>query len=109
MKKTLLSIAASLLLAGGTASAQDWQEALKKAATEAADKATDGKLTQYALVGTWNYSAPGVKFEGTRKRNVVASSEGRNTEAISPTGFTGLPLPMLQTVSSWRSVTRMNV
>ena len=64
MKKTLLSIAASLLLAGGTASAQDWQEALKKAATEAADKATDGKLTQYALVGTWNYSAPGVKFEG---------------------------------------------
>ena len=21
-------------------------------------------LTQYALVGTWNYSAPGVKFEG---------------------------------------------
>ena len=64
MKKPLLSIAASLPLAGGTASAQDWQEALKKAATEAADKATDGKLTQYALVGTWNYSAPGVKFEG---------------------------------------------
>ena len=64
MKKTLLSIAAALLLAGGAASAQDWQEALKKAATEAADKATGGKLTQYALVGTWNYSAPGVKFEG---------------------------------------------
>ena len=64
MKKTLLSIAAALLLAGGAASAQDWQEALKKAATEAADKATGGKLTQYALGGTWNYSAPGVKFEG---------------------------------------------
>ena len=64
MKKTLLSVAAALLLAGGAASAQDWQEALKKAATEAADKATGGKLTQYALVGTWNYSAPGVKFEG---------------------------------------------
>lgn len=64
MKKTLLSIAAALLLAGGTASAQDWKDALKKAATEAADKATDGKLTQYALVGTWDYSAPGVKFEG---------------------------------------------
>ena len=40
------------------------------------------------------------KFDGTRNRNVVASSEGRNTEAISPTGFTGLPLPALQTVSS---------
>lgn len=64
MKKTLLSIAAALLIAGGTATAQDWKEALKKAATEAADKATDGKLTQYALVGTWNYTAPGVKFEG---------------------------------------------
>ena len=81
MKKTLLSIAASLLLAGGTASAQDWQEALKKAATEAADKATDGKLTQYALVGTWNYSAPGVKFEGndllSQLGGSAASSVGR--------------------------------
>ena len=28
MKKTLLSIAAALLLAGGAASAQDWQEAV---------------------------------------------------------------------------------
>ena len=63
MKKILLSAAALLLLAG-TASAQDWKEALKKAATAAADKATDGKLTQYALAGTWNYTGPGVKFEG---------------------------------------------
>ena len=52
MKKTLLSIAASLLLAGGTASAQDWQEALKKAATEADDKATNCKLTQYSKATT---------------------------------------------------------
>lgn len=37
---------------------------IEKAATTAADKATDGKLTQYALAGTWNYTAPGVKFEG---------------------------------------------
>ena len=37
---------------------------MKKAATTAADKATDGKLTQYALAGTWNYTGPGVKFEG---------------------------------------------
>ncbi len=63
MKKILLSAAALLLLAG-TTSAQDWKEALKKAATAAADKATDGKLTQYALAGTWNYTGPGVKFEG---------------------------------------------
>lgn len=64
MKKILLSITALLLLAGGRAPAQEWKEALKKAATEAADKATDGKLTQYALAGTWNYTSPGVKFEG---------------------------------------------
>lgn len=53
-----------MLLLAGTTSAQDWKEALKKAATAAADKATDGKLTQYALAGTWNYTGPGVKFEG---------------------------------------------
>ena len=63
MKRTLL-LAASLLLLAGTASAQDWKDALKKAATAAADKITDGKLTQYALAGTWNYTGPGVKFEG---------------------------------------------
>ena len=64
MKKLLLFTASLLLLGGTTSSAQDRKEALKKAATAAADKATDGKLTQYALAGTWNYTAPGVKFEG---------------------------------------------
>ena len=49
MKKLLLFTASLLLLGGTTSSAQDWKEALKKAATAAADKATDGKLTQYAL------------------------------------------------------------
>ena len=63
--KQLLLFAAALFLLGGTSSAQDWKEALKKAATAAADKATDGKLTQYALAGTWNYTGPGVKFEGS--------------------------------------------
>ena len=58
-------IALALLLALGTtaAAAQDWKEALKRAATAAADKLTDGKLTEYALVGQWSYTAPGVKFE----------------------------------------------
>lgn len=64
MKKLLLFTASLLLLGGTTSSAQDWKEALKKAATAAADKITDGKLTQYALAGTWNYTGPGVKFEG---------------------------------------------
>lgn len=64
MKKNLVLIAAALLLSGSNVAAQGWKNALKKATTEAADKATDGKLTQHALIGTWHYSAPGVKFEG---------------------------------------------
>lgn len=63
MKKILLLTIALLGLAVSTAPAQEWKEALKKAATSAADKLTDGKLTQYALIGTWSYSAPGVKLE----------------------------------------------
>lgn len=46
-----------------TASAQDWSDLLKKVATEAADKLTGGKLTAAAIIGTWNYTAPAVKFE----------------------------------------------
>lgn len=63
MRKLIL-IAALLLLSVTPAAAQDWKEALKKAATAAADKASDGKLTRYALAGTWSYTGPGVKFEG---------------------------------------------
>lgn len=64
MKKLLLW---ATLLACGTplsAPAQDWGDLLKKVATEAADKITGGKLTEAAIVGTWNYTAPAVKFEG---------------------------------------------
>lgn len=61
--KTLLLSAVALLVAA-SAAAQDWKDALKKIATTAVDEATDGKLTEYALAGTWNYTGPGVKFEG---------------------------------------------
>lgn len=63
MKKILALTIALLGLAVGPAPAQEWKEALKRAATSAADKLTEGKLTQYALIGTWDYTAPGVKFE----------------------------------------------
>ena len=62
LKRILILV--TLLAIDSTAAAQDWKEALKKAATAAADKITDGKLTQYALADTWNYTGPGVKFEG---------------------------------------------
>ena len=78
MKKILIP-AVVLLLALPTA-AQDWKDALKKIATTAVDEATDGKLTQYALAGTWNYSGPGVKFEG-EDRIVVTTSQRSDSES----------------------------
>lgn len=64
MRKIYFLAVTALLLACGTTTAQDWKNALKKAATATVDKATDGKLTAMALVGTWHYTGPGVKFEG---------------------------------------------
>ena len=62
MKKHLLALLL-LLAAAPAVRAQDWLESLKQVATAAADKAADGKLTQYAIVGTWEYARPGVRFE----------------------------------------------
>ncbi len=63
MKKIAMLLA--ILSFGATAArAQDWKEALTKAASSVVDKVTDGKLTQYAIVGSWSYTGPGMKFEG---------------------------------------------
>ncbi len=56
------------------AGAQDWKDALTKIATSAADQLTDGKLTEKALLGTWNYARPGVKFEGGDIASEVAGA-----------------------------------
>lgn len=61
MKKLLLL---TLLLPATDAAAQNWSDLLTKIASAVVDKATDGELTRYAIVGTWNYTAPGVRFEG---------------------------------------------
>ncbi|MDE6070677.1 MAG: DUF4923 family protein [Alistipes sp.] len=60
MKKLLLL---ALLLPAVRVEAQSWKDLLTKIAATAADDLTDGQLTRYALTGTWNYTAPGVKFE----------------------------------------------
>lgn len=62
--KRILLLAALLCMTGGTLRAQNWQELLKQTATSLGDRATEGKLTQYALPGSWSYTAPGVRFEG---------------------------------------------
>ena len=46
------------------------------------------------------------RHEKEERRRIVRGTEYRSDQ---PDGIHRLPLPMLQTVSSWRSVTRMNV
>lgn len=61
MKKHIIAIVL-LCIAAPHVEAQQWLDALKGIATEAVDKATGGKLTQIAIVGTWNYSSPATKL-----------------------------------------------
>ncbi|MBS6459334.1 MAG: DUF4923 family protein [Alistipes sp.] len=71
--KRLLIIALALCALSQTADAQGWLDAVKKVATEAADKATGGQLTAKAIVGTWNYSAPAARLDGD---NALSSLSG---------------------------------
>ena len=63
-------------------------------------------LTVFRISAALRNEVTAKKLDGTRNWKVVASSEGRKAEAISPTGFTGLPQPSLVIVSSARSVLR---
>ncbi|MCM1300897.1 MAG: DUF4923 family protein [Alistipes senegalensis] len=80
MKKYLLLLLVTAYTAGNAA-AQDWKELLTKIATEAADRLTDGKLTEKALVGTWNYTQPGVRFEGEDMLSGVTGTALESTVA----------------------------
>lgn len=61
MKKfvCLLSLALAGILPAG---AQDWSSILKGTISEAADRLTGGKATQWQMAGTWKYAGPYVKF-----------------------------------------------
>lgn len=72
MRKFLI-IALAFCAVSQTADAQAWLDAVKKVATEAADKATGGQLTAKAIVGTWNYSAPAARLDGD---NTLSSLSG---------------------------------
>ena len=65
MKRLFVSLIALFALSSADAQILD---ALKKVATEAVtevvDNATDGALTQLAIIGTWSYTAPAVKLDG---------------------------------------------
>lgn len=62
MKKILFTLL--LIVAAPAAPAQNILDALKGLASDAIDKATGGKLTEYALVGEWQYARPGVRIGG---------------------------------------------
>lgn len=72
--KKLLIIALALCALSQTASAQGWLDAVKKVATEAADKATGGQLTAKAIIGTWNYSAPAARLDGDSTLSSLSGS-----------------------------------
>lgn len=65
MKKLIIITLAAIAFTTTQAQAQNWLNALKSAATSAIDKVTGGALTEKAIIGTWNYSQPGVKLSSS--------------------------------------------
>ena len=65
MKKLIIITFAAIAFTTTQAQAQNWLNALKSAATSAIDKVTGGALTEKAIIGTWNYSQPGVKLSSS--------------------------------------------
>lgn len=70
MKKLFILFVAAVTMNVTTASAQNWLDALKGAATTVVDKVTGGQATQIMLPGTWSYSQPALKL--TSEDNVLA-------------------------------------
>ena len=80
MKKVvLLWVALFGLLGVQRAEAQSWLDALKGVATEALDEVTGGKLTEVAIVGTWNYQAPGIRMGSSDTMTNLAGAAVEST------------------------------
>lgn len=79
MKRLLILTIAALAFTCGEASAQNWLDALKSAASTAIDKATGGKLTEKAIIGTWKYTQPGVKLSSDDTLSELAASAATST------------------------------
>ncbi len=62
MKRIIIMTLALVAFTTSDIYAQNWLDALKGVASSAIDKATGGKLTAKAIIGTWSYSQPGVKL-----------------------------------------------
>ncbi|MDE6507942.1 MAG: DUF4923 family protein [Alistipes sp.] len=79
MKKLILLLA--LTLSVGSSAAQNWSDLLTKIGSAIADKVTDGELTRLAIVGEWNYTAPGVRFEGEDLATTLSGAALESTVA----------------------------
>ena len=80
MRRIFITLIALCTLS--TVSAQGWLDKLKKVATETVDKATDGALTQLAVIGSWEYSAPAVKLEINPRSPVIKNLDSlKKTDA----------------------------
>lgn len=72
MKRVVVLFIAIVAFAGA-ASAQNLGSFLKDAVTELVDQKTDGKVTEYLLASSWDYTEPGVRIES---ENELASLAG---------------------------------
>ena len=79
MKRIIIITLAFVAFSTSDIYAQSWLNALKGAATTAIDKVTGGKLTAKAIVGTWNYSQPGVKLSSDNTLSELAASAATTT------------------------------
>ena len=74
MKKLFILLFIASLCFSERAAAQNWKDRLREAATEAADKLSDGKLTEKRFIGTWTYLEPALKMESESLLSELAAS-----------------------------------
>lgn len=79
MKRVIILVIAAMTLNCTEAAAQKWLDALKSTASAAIDKVTGGKLTEKAIIGTWNYKQPGVKLTSSDTLSELAASAASTT------------------------------
>lgn len=74
MKKLVFITLAALAFSTSQAQAQNWLDALKGVASTAINKLTGGELTAKTIIGTWNYSQPGVKLSSDNTLSELTAS-----------------------------------
>ena len=79
MKRVIILVIAAMALNCTEVAAQKWLDALKSTASAAIDKATGGKLTEKAIIGTWTYKQPGVKLTSSDTLSELAASAASTT------------------------------